>query len=90
MTDHPAVSNTSHAPKRIDWTDHASLHRKGDGEGVLYAMKALRSGTVLEMVRFVMSLPESDRGNYVIEKAGDRRLDIGEILALAARSDYPR
>jgi hypothetical protein len=90
MSDHPAVSNTSHAPRGIDWNDHATLNRKGDGEGVLYAMKAIRSGTVQELVRFVMSLPEGERTHYVIEKAGDRRLEAGEIAALAARSDCPR
>ncbi len=90
MTDHPAVSNASHVPAGINWNDHATLHRKGDGEGVLYGMKALRGGTLCELVRFVMNLPESERGGYIIERSGDRRLEIGEIYALAARSDYPR
>lgn len=90
MTDHPAVSNTSHMPNGINWNDHATLHRKGDGEGVLYGMKALRSGTLAELIRFIMNLPEGDREHYVIEKAGDHRLDIGEINALAARQDRPR
>jgi hypothetical protein len=34
-------------------------------------------------------MPEDERGNYVIQKAGDRRFEIGEIMALAARDDFP-
>lgn len=90
MTDHPPATNASESPKGINWGDHATLHRGDDGAGVLYAMKAVRRGTLAEMVSFVMSLPESERSAYVIEKAGDHRLGAGEIRALAARADFPR
>ncbi len=89
MTDHPPATNASDSPKGVNWSDHATLHRSDDGAGVLYAMKAVRRGTLSEMVSFVMSLPESERGSYVIEKAGDHRLAIGEIRALASRPDFP-
>ncbi|MBW8755787.1 MAG: hypothetical protein JF595_16895 [Sphingomonadales bacterium] len=72
------------------WDDHASLHRSNDGGGLLSDLKAVRHGRLAELVRFVTSLPESERSHYVIEKSGDHRLGIGEILALSRRSDFPR
>jgi len=72
------------------WDDHASLHRSNDGGGLLSDLKALRHGTLGELIRYVANLPESEQGDYTIEKAGDHRLGIGEILALSRRSDFPR
>jgi hypothetical protein len=77
----------SHAGPR--WDDHASLHRSNDGGGLLSDLKAVRHGTLAELIRFVASLPEHEQGDYTIEKAGDHRLGIGEILALSRRSDFP-
>lgn len=73
----------------VEWNDYATLHRKDDGEGVLYALKAIRHGTLAELVAFIRTLPETERDLYVIEKSGDHRLGAAEIRALAARSDYP-
>ncbi len=75
---------------RPNWDDHASLHRKNDGGGVLSDLKAVRQGSLAELIRFVISLPAAEQNRYVIEKSGDHRLDIGEILALSRRSDFPR
>lgn len=90
MTDHPS---TFHADPenvgRIDWDDRASLRRKDDGGGVLHGSKSLRQGTLAELVRHVHMLPEEERGQYEIQKAGDSRLDTAEIEALAARDDFP-
>jgi hypothetical protein len=72
------------------WDDHAALHRSNDGGGLLSDLKAVRHGHLAELVRFVTSLPESERSHYVIERSGDHRLGIGEILALSRRSDFPR
>jgi hypothetical protein len=73
-----------------DWGDHATLHRSNDGGGLLSDLKAVRHGTLAELIRFVVSLPESERAHYVIDKSGDHRLGTGEILALSRRSDFPR
>lgn len=73
-----------------NWDDHASLHRSNDGGGVLTELKAVRQGRLADLVRFVTHLPEADQSHYVIEKAGDHRLGIGEILALSRRPDFPR
>ena len=72
------------------WDDHAALHRSNDGGGLLSDLKALRHGTLAELIRYVVSLPESERANYTIEKAGDHTLRVGEILALSRRADFPR
>ena len=71
------------------WDDNASLHRSDDGGGVLNDLKAVRHGSLAELIRFVLTLPESERPRYAIQKAGDHRLKIGEILALSRRTDFP-
>lgn len=73
----------------FDWNEPATLHRAGDGGGVFHEMKGIRHGTLGELVRQVLSLPESDQRDYAIAKAGDHRLGIDEIRALATRADYP-
>ena len=73
----------------VEWDDRSELHRKDDGGGVFFSLKSIRSGTLAELVAYVSMLPEDERGNYAIEKAGDHRLMIGEIMALAARPDFP-
>jgi hypothetical protein len=74
---------------QVEWGDSAALHRKDDGAGVLFELKAVRRATLAELVHYVMMLPPAERGQYVIEKAGDHRLDQAEIEDLAARPDYP-
>jgi len=90
MADHPTTFRAeSGGPETIEWDDRASIHRKDDGGGLFDAMKALHRGTLAEMVAMIRSMPEEERGDYVIEKAGDRKLDPAEIMALAERDDYP-
>ncbi len=74
----------------IDWQAEATLHRSDDGAGLLYEFKALRHGELVDLVDFVASLPAAERTRYAIEKSGDHRLDVAEIMELAARSDFPR
>lgn len=90
MSDRPTTQHSeSGSARKINWDDHASLHRRGDGEGLLSGFKLLRQGTLAELVTFVCRMPEADRANYVILKSGDRRLEIAEIAALAKRPDFP-
>ncbi|EDL50441.1 hypothetical protein ED21_28258 [Erythrobacter sp. SD-21] len=74
----------------IQWDDRASLHRVGDGDGVLDGAKGLRSGTFAELISHIMLMPESERSQYYIEKAGDREYHAEEIASLAQREDFPR
>lgn len=73
----------------FDWDDAAELHRRGD-DGLLSGFKAVRRGQLAELIRFVMHLPEQERRDYAIEKAGDHRLEWPEITALSRRTDFPQ
>ena len=73
----------------VEWDDRAELHRSEDGGGVFTRFKTVRRGTLVELIRFVMHLPEGEQDRYAIEKEGDHRLSIGEIRTLAARPDFP-
>lgn len=76
-------------PLGAGWNDRASLHRRDD-DGVFYEFKSLRHGTIAELVRYVMNLPDEQRLNYAIEKSGDHRYEYSEIRALYMRPDFPR
>jgi len=91
MTDHPSTIQDGSEPTRgIDWDDYATLHVKGDGQGIFYRFKSVRTATLAELVRFVALLPENEQADYVIQKAGDHLLSPGEILELSRRDDFPR
>lgn len=90
MTDHPSTYKAEETYREgIDWDDRAALHEADDGQGLLDGAKALRHGTLAELVRHVMLLPEADRKNYAIQKAGDRKFSAAEIAALANHPDFP-
>lgn len=90
MADHPtAFGDAPLAPGTMAWSDRAALHKAGDGDGVFDGAKALRRGTFAEIIRHLMLLPEETRGDYVIEKAGDREYSAAEAVQLAAREDFP-
>ena len=86
----PTFGTDPNLHTQVEWGDSATLHRKDDGGGLLYELKAVRRATLAELVRHVMMMPEAERRDYVIEKAGDHRLDLAEIKELAARPDFPR
>ena len=71
------------------WNDASSLHRSDDGGGLLSGLKSVRHGTLAELIRFILTLPQNERGNYEIEKSGDHRLSFSEIIALSQRPDFP-
>ncbi len=73
----------------VEWNDFSELHVKDDGGGLLSGLKAIRQGTLADLVHFVASLPAEERDQYIIEKSGDHRLDAGEILMLSRRPDFP-
>lgn len=90
MTDHPSTYKAAKTHNEgIQWSDRAAIHEAGDGQGVLDGAKGLRSGTLAEMIAQVMAYPPERRGDFVIQKAGDHRLEREEIEALAARGDFP-
>ena len=90
MSDIPStVQSESGGHSSIGWNDAAELHKCEDGGGLFHRLKTLRRGTLAELVRFVMSLPDEQQQDYAIEKEGDHQLRIGEIRSLARRADFP-
>ncbi|MBA4354679.1 MAG: hypothetical protein C0409_08295 [Novosphingobium sp.] len=71
------------------WNDHATVLRREAADGVFNGFASLHAGTFAEMVRLVTRLSEQERASLVIEKSGDRQYSPAEIVALAARSDFP-
>ena len=72
----------------IAWDDAATLHRAGD-EGLLSELTATRHGTLADLVRYIALLPDADRAGYVVERSGDHRLTLEEVLELYAQADFP-
>ena len=58
------------------WDDAATLHRSDDGGGVFSDLKAVRHGTLAELVRFVAALPEEERDEYGHTWSGPRLSDV--------------
>ena len=89
MSNSPQTFKAETGAGGIDWEDPSSLHRGDDGGGVLHDFKTVRHGTLAELVRFVLTLPEDQQSSYAIQKSGDRRFTADEILALSRRPDFP-
>ena len=90
MTDHPSTFKGEDTHREgVQWDDRAEIHSAEDGQGILDGGKGLRGGTLAQMVAQVMAYPPAERDRFVIQKAGDHRLDLAEIEALAARDDFP-
>lgn len=90
MTDHPSTFKGEDTHREgVQWDDRAEIHSAEDGQGILDGGKGLRGGTLAQMVSQVMAYSPAERGRFVIQKAGDHRLDLAEIEALAARDDFP-
>jgi hypothetical protein len=90
MTDHPSTFKGEDTHREgVQWDDRAEIHSAEDGQGILDGGKGLRGGTLAQMIAQVMAYPPAERGRFVNQKAGDHRLDLAEIEALAARDDFP-
>lgn len=91
MTDHPSTFRGGTTDSStLDWQDGAAIHLKTQADGVLHGMGAIHHGTLAQMVAMIANMPPEKRSDYVIEKAGDHRLDTAEIMDLAGRADFPR
>ncbi len=92
MTRPTTFHGESDVPNGIDWNDHASIHRRPEGNksDMFRGFQVIRDGTFAEMIRFVAALPEEERQDLVIQKAGDRMFELGEIMTLSRREDMPK
>ena len=91
MSDHPTTFRGEGEPSQgFAWRDRASLHRRGQSDGLLHGATALRTGSFAELVGQVAAMPAEERRDYVIEKKGDREYGADEIAELARRTDFPQ
>ena len=74
----------------IDWNAVATLTERDDsGSDLHYHFRTLREGPLGELVREINAMPTAERARLVLEVAGGKTLNVGEILALAQRGDLP-
>jgi hypothetical protein len=74
------------AMSAIDWNAETSLLARDDGGSELhYNFTLLRTGPLREIVAEVAAMDSAGRARLVIEVAGGKSLNLGEILELAAR-----
>ena len=90
MSDTPStIQNEGSAPEGFGWHDAAELHKCEDGGGLFHRFKTIRRGSMVELIQFVLELPEEKQPDYAIQKDGDRMFKIGEIRNLSRRPDFP-
>ena len=94
MAHNPTTYAGEPGDDRLDWDDAATLHHRDPSltgtAGLLHGFTASRRSTFADLVRFVANLPEAERSQYMIERAGDRAYEPHEIAALYQRADFPR
>ena len=74
----------------IDWNASATLNQRDDtGSDLHYHFRTVREGRLAELVREVAAMATTERARLVIEIAGGKSLNVGEILELAQREDLP-
>lgn len=74
----------------IDWNAKAVVHSRADGGSELdFNFDKIGEGTLAEMVRWVADMSSADRARIIFDVSGKGNLDIGQVLALAARPDLP-
>lgn len=74
----------------VDWSAQAKLlERQDGGSDLYYEFTQLRGAPLSELVADVAAMPAADRARMVIDAGPGGTLNVGDILALAARDDYP-
>jgi hypothetical protein len=69
-----------------DWNAEATLHERDDGGSELqYNFAVLAKGSLRDMVTHVVGMEAAQRARVVIDVAGGKSLNLGDILELAAR-----
>lgn len=74
-----------------DWSAMARLYERDDsGSEMYYEFRELGTGTLAALVRQVAALPPAERARLVIDRGVAGTINIGDIMALAARADLPQ
>lgn len=70
----------------LDWDAGATLSERDDGGSELqYNFTVLRKGPLRDLVAAVVAMDGAQRARVVIEVAGGKSLNLGEILELASK-----
>ena len=74
----------------IDWDAKATLQQRDDaGSDMFFAFDTIGEGTLAQMIGRAMQMPPMERARLVLDVAGRGMLDVGQIVELSRRSDYP-
>jgi hypothetical protein len=75
----------------VDWSGPAKLmERQDSGSDLYFEFTELRAGPLAKLVAEVVAMPATQRARMVIDAGPVGTLNVGDILALANRADYPK
>ncbi len=73
----------------MDWGALARLLEREDGGSDMYVeFKERGAGTLGDLIDQVIALPAIDRARLVIDAGAQGMLNMGDIMALAERTDF--
>ncbi len=68
----------------LDWNAEATLHERDDaGSELQYNFNVVKKAPLRELVALVATMSADERARLVIDVAGGKSLNVGEIIALA-------
>lgn len=68
----------------LDWNAEATLHERDDaGSELQYNFNVVKKAPLRELVTLVASMASDERARLIIDIAGGKSLNVGEIIALA-------
>lgn len=74
----------------VDWMAPARLiERKDDGSDLYFDFAPIGEGSLVALVRDVMARGSGDRQRIVIDAGALGMLNIGQIVELSERDDFP-
>lgn len=74
----------------MDWSKPAKLlERQDGGSEMFFEFNEVASDTLQTLVTRVTAMPAAERARMVIDAGTAGTFNVGEIVALAARDDFP-
>lgn len=68
----------------LDWNAEATLHERDDaGSELQYNFNVVKKAPLRELVTLVATMTADERARLIIDIAGGKSLNVGEIIALA-------
>lgn len=74
----------------MDWSKPAKLlERQDGGSEMFFEFRELATDTLQALVTRVAAMPAAERARLVIDAGTAGTFNVGEIVGLAGRSDFP-